>query len=83
VSFKPEGESVVEVVVRSVAVIHNTDPRSLTPLSEVVDPDALNRLFDGQADGSSSATVAFDYCDQQVTVTADAVQVLEADSTNG
>lgn len=74
------GETPAEAVVMAVAEVTGRSPLAMEPLGEVIDPDALNRLFDGRADGPSSAIVAFDYCDQEVTVTADFVQTTRSDA---
>jgi len=59
-------------VVRAVATAQNEDPRSLRPLGEVVDPEALETLFDQP---ESAAQLTFDYADHRVVVTGDAVEV--------
>lgn len=72
VSFDPGEDAVVEVIVRSVAVIHNTDPKALTPLAEVVDPDALEALFGAPSEGyAADVQATFVYEDLEVTVNTD------------
>lgn len=71
VSFDREEEDVVQVVVRAVAVIHNTDPKALPPLAEVVDPDALKALIGAPSEGCADAQVTFVYEDLEVTVNTD------------
>lgn len=44
VSFDPQTESVVEVVLGAVAVVHNREPVELSPLGDAVEPDALDKL---------------------------------------
>lgn len=61
------GLSIAEEVVESVADETGTDPLSLPPLAETLDPDALNALIDGLADG----TVSFRYAGCDVTVESD------------
>ncbi|QIO24461.1 HalOD1 output domain-containing protein [Haloarcula sp. JP-L23] len=45
-------ESISGAVVRAVSAVEGRDPRSLRPLSEVLDPDALDIVFDSQHDGT-------------------------------
>lgn len=68
-------ESPVNTVVTTVAEVTKRSPLELEPLCEVIDPDALNELFGGSRDGSSSLSVTFEYCGQAVTLTADRVRV--------
>ncbi len=62
--------SVAVAVVTAVARHANADEMALPPLSEVVDPDALDRLFAGSADGprGGHVEVGFEYCGVQVVV---------------
>ena len=72
VSFDPADEDVVEVLVRTVAVIHNTDPTALSPIGEIVDPDALRALFGAGSDGfEADAQATFVYEGLEVTVNTD------------
>lgn len=72
VSFDRREEDVVEVLVRAVAVIHNTDPKALTPLAEAIDPDALEALFGGGSEGfTADAQVSFVYEDLEVILNTD------------
>lgn len=74
-------EAPAEAVVTTVAEVTGQSPLEMEPLFEVIDPDALNMLFDSLDDRPSSVTVTFDYCGQQVTVTPDSIQVAQPDST--
>jgi len=58
-------------VVETVAAALDTDPTSLNPLYDVVDPGALDGLYSGAtADGDRTApTVEFTYHGHRVTVT--------------
>jgi len=60
-------------VVETVAAATGTDPRSMRPLYEVVDPDALDRVFERTAGEQSPlrgrVTFRFEGC--EVTVSAD------------
>lgn len=46
-------ESVSTAVVCAVSAVEGRDQRSLQPLAEVLDPDALNGLFGPQTDGTT------------------------------
>lgn len=67
-------------VVRTVAEMTGQSPTEMERLVSVVDPDALNRMFDGTDDGSSSVSVTFEYCGKQVTVTAESIRVAPPES---
>jgi len=72
VSFDRESEDVVEVVVSSVAVIHNVDPTGLSPIGEVVDPDALRAIFGRGSDRfDADAQAIFVYEGLEVTINTD------------
>lgn len=72
VSYDPTNEEVTEVVIRSVAVIHNADPADLPPLGDAVDPDALSALFGPGSEGfSADAQVTFVYEDLEITIDSD------------
>jgi hypothetical protein len=45
-------ESVSTAVVRAVSALEGREPCSLRPLADVVDPTALDALFDPQCDGT-------------------------------
>lgn len=45
-------ESVSGAVVRAVSAVDGREPRSVPPLSRVLDPDALDALFDARSDGT-------------------------------
>lgn len=70
-----EGSRTVSTaVVEAVAAEAGVDPRDLTPqLYDVVDPDALDTLFESVAEETSRAngSVVFPYAGYQVTVAAD------------
>lgn len=46
------GELVSTAVVRAASAVEGRDPRSLRPLTEVLDPDALDTLFGPRDDGT-------------------------------
>ncbi|WP_436924092.1 HalOD1 output domain-containing protein [Halosimplex amylolyticum] len=54
-------ESACVAVYRAVAALANTEPESLEPLGEVLDPDALDALLDGSADSTVRCRVSFRY----------------------
>lgn len=66
--------SLSERVVEEVAAAEGVDPVKLEPpLHEVVDPDALDQLFESIPGGPDRAAgkVTFEYLEYEVTVTAD------------
>lgn len=68
-----QDETVCETVVYAVAERTGSDPSALEPLHSVVDPDALNRLFDRDQfmlDGLPTR-VTFTYCGCEVVIDAD------------
>jgi len=72
VSFDPADEDVIEVLVRTVAVIHNTDPTTLSAIGEVVDPDALRAIFGREPDRfTTEAQATFVYEGLEVTINTD------------
>lgn len=66
-------EAVSEAVVYAVAERTDTDPKTLEPLHDVVDPDALNALFETKRTGLSRppVRVTFTYCGCEVVISAD------------
>ncbi|MFD1646843.1 HalOD1 output domain-containing protein [Haloarchaeobius litoreus] len=63
-------EPVSRAVVRAVSAVEGRDPCSLRPLAEIVDPDALDRLFEPQHDGTprTGGRLSFVYHGQRITV---------------
>lgn len=48
------------------------DPTDLPPLHGAIDPDALDALFEGSAEGDrSEVSVVFSYCGYEVSVSGD------------
>lgn len=45
-------ESVSSAVVRAVSTVENRHPSTLRPLADVLDPEALDELFDPKVDGT-------------------------------
>lgn len=71
-------ESLTPTIIESVADTTNVSPRELsTPLYNVVDPDALERVFAGE---SAVGEVVFTYHGCEVTVSSDGT--VSADPNN-
>lgn len=68
--FDPAVDSVVDEVLTAVCGVQDVDPTEGLPLAEVVDPDALEDLFDPLADGLDDVAgyVIFTYEELTVTV---------------
>lgn len=72
VSFDPVEEDVIEVVTRSVAIIHNTDQVALSAIGRVVDPEALRVVFGPDSERfAADVEVSFVYEDLEVTLDTD------------
>ncbi|MFC5973009.1 HalOD1 output domain-containing protein [Halomarina salina] len=66
-----ESTPVYAVVVEAVAAEKGVDPLSLKPpLYDVLDPEALDALYDATSETSSHVQVVFSYADCTVTVNA-------------
>lgn len=59
-----------DVVLSAVAAHNGVDELSLPPLNDVLDPDALDALFEGKG-ASGNETIAFEYADCLVRCSAD------------
>ena len=69
--------SLSRAVIEAVASEKDTEPEDLPEtLHEVIDPDALDRLFAGK--NSTDGLVMFSFCGFNVTVTADRDVILDA-----
>lgn len=66
-------------VVRAVAAANDADPIALAPLYDVIDPDALDRLFAADAAGS----VQFVYEGRDVVVDADGSVTVDGELQEG
>lgn len=69
-----DDDSLVESVLRTVAVHADKQPEELPPLNDTVDPDALATVFGRRPDGTprlGAGWVEFDYAGYRVTVTSD------------
>ena len=63
-------ESVSTAVVRAVSAVEGREPCSLRPLADVVDPAALDSLFDPRDDGTprTGGRLSFVYDDRCITI---------------
>lgn len=63
-------ESVSAAVVRAVSAVEGRNPGALPPLTRVLDPDALDLLFDPRADGEArtGGRLSFVYSRCRVTL---------------
>lgn len=78
VDFDPDSESVLEVVVRSVAAVQNTEPATLEPLENSVDTELLQTAVDAKANGSiDRAVITFQWEDTTVTLNTDGEVTIE------
>lgn len=65
-------EPISKAVIRAVSAIEGKEPSSITPLADVVDPDALNALFATRTEGTprTGGRVSFVYSQSRVTIEA-------------
>lgn len=70
VEFDVEGDrSTSEVVVYTVAEVSDEEPTSLRPLGEIIDPDALDTIFERPPTRQTGgAHISFEYEGYEVTV---------------
>ena len=63
-------ESVSTAVVRAVSAVEGREPASLPPLADVLDPAALDALFESRFDGTSriGGRLSFVYSNCRITV---------------
>lgn len=83
--FDEHTRPATEAIVKAVATATGTDQLELPPLYSVVDPDALNALFDGPTHDASKQrlTVTFEYVDCRVSAKARGTVVVEPDRADG
>ncbi|EMA65512.1 HalOD1 output domain-containing protein [Halorubrum kocurii] len=67
--------SATVAVVRAVAEAEGASPGDLPLLSDVIDPEAFDALFDDDRAGRSGVRFSFDYCGYVATVTDDVVEL--------
>jgi hypothetical protein len=64
-----DGRSTSEVVVYAVAEISSRDAAKLRPLAEVIDPDALDAIFDQTgSEEARNAHISFEYNGYEITI---------------
>lgn len=63
-------ESVSTAVVRAVSAVEGRDPSSLQPLAYVLDPDALDTIFETRSNGKprTGGSLSFVYSNCRVTI---------------
>jgi hypothetical protein len=63
-------EAVSTAVVRAVSALEDRKPQSLRPLVEILDPDALDSLFEARGKGTArpGGRLSFVYSNCQVTI---------------
>ncbi|MDG5778087.1 HalOD1 output domain-containing protein [Haloarculaceae archaeon H-GB2-1] len=69
--FDPDDDSIVEELVMMISEHTDTDPTALPPLSEYVDPEALDTLVRSFQRDAASGSIAFTYDEYVVKVRAD------------
>lgn len=74
-----ESEPVSTAVIRAVSAVNGRKPASLRPLSDVVDPAALDALFDFQSDDGARTEerLSFSYSGCLVTIENDELLTIE------
>jgi hypothetical protein len=75
--MEDDASTAVLSVLETVAAAERVDPVDLPPLSDTVDPEALNDLIRERAGERASATVAFEYYGYEVTVSGPGTVALE------
>lgn len=69
--YEIEGsESLTEAVVRAASAVNGCPPGALQPLGKVLDPDALDMIFDGRGDDNPrrGGRISFIYSDCRITI---------------
>jgi len=64
-------DTAVISIVETVAAASRTTVTDLPPLSEAIDPDALNALVDPESGPTTTLSVSFDYAGHEVVVDRD------------
>lgn len=73
-SYRSHSQSVTTLVVEAVATATNQNQFEMDPLANVINPEALNELFEsptGRTLDSEPGTIHFDYCRCSVSVSND------------
>jgi len=83
VRHDPDGNAPIgPTVAAAAAVVVDADPVATRPLAEVIDPDALERLFDPPAgDGPLTGSLTFRYLGCEVSVDADGMVSIRPPAT--
>lgn len=76
-------ESVSRAVVRAVSAVDGRKPGSLPPLERVLDPDALDALFDPQSDGAPRIGGRLSFVYSRCRVTLDNGEFLTVQPLDG
>jgi hypothetical protein len=71
------GRSLSTRIIFAVAEITETEPTELRPLNDVVDPEALDDLFEERVAGNDTDLVAFNYAGVRVSVYRDGELLLQ------
>lgn len=85
-TFDPGTDSVSEELVRAVAALNDADPTELAVLAEVLDPEALDALFQTRPDGHRRETngrVVFEYHNHEIQITTDGTISIGSKQSNG
>lgn len=75
-----ESQTIVLSIIEAVAAADRADVGELPPLSDAIDPDALNALFDPSGDRPAPTRISFPYAGHDVTITADGSVILDSDA---
>lgn len=78
-------ESVSTAVLRAVSTVKGREPDSLPPLTGVIDPGALDTLFDPRSNGviPTGVGVSFTYSGCRITIDSGTSLAIEADESAG
>lgn len=75
-TYDPNTDSISEELVQAVATINDADVAELPILADVIDPEALDELFQARSNGrirDTRGNVVFHYEGHRIRVTADGV----------
>lgn len=68
-SFETDTDEVCERIVTAVATLEDTEPETLPPLYEAVDPDALSTVFSTTESGTTrTGRIEFSYAGYDIVV---------------
>lgn len=83
ISFRADDpdQSLATDIVLAVAEVTGTDPTELRPLHDVIDADALDRLFHQESSGAETDRISFNYHCYRVTVYRDSEILLQPRGT--